>query len=100
VPLAEKIRNTPLSIGIPPILITVGVEFGGGTPNVELLSAMASRTEEGNPLYFHIDDADRLVEFLSTTGSSSASTPDEIFDLATKMYPDWKRLPPPEDFLE
>jgi uncharacterized protein YegL len=97
VPAAEKLKNMKLSIGISPILVTVGIEKGDGNdvPNVPMMQAMATKTSTGHPLYFDVTDLPLLVELISTTSSSAACTPDEVFDLAMLINPEWKTLPAP-----
>lgn len=94
-PIAKQLTSTPLSIGIPPILITVGIEFDGGEPDVELLTAMASETESGEKLYFDISSAGQLVECLAVAGSTGASTPDEVMRAVVESQTWQKRLPKP-----
>ena len=86
-PIAKRLKDTPLSIGIPPILVTIGIEYGGGEPHVELLSQMASRTTDGTPLYFDISDASQLVELLATSASSAASTADDLYLSVQSLLP-------------
>lgn len=98
VPEAERLKNMNLSIGISPILVTVGIEKGTGNdvPNVPMMQAMATKTSNGHPLYFDVTDLQLLVELISTTSSSAACTPDEVFELAKLVNPEWKTLPSPE----
>ena len=55
------------------------IEFGGDTPDENLLKRLASVDEEsGRSLYFHISNANMLAQFLAkscSTGSSSAAPP-------------------------
>ena len=98
VPQSEQLRKTKLSIGVPPILVTVGIEKGDGkhdVPNVPMMQAMATKTSTGHPLYFDVTDLNLLVELISTTSSSAACTPDEVFELAKLVNPEWKNLPAP-----
>lgn len=95
-PLAKMLTTTPLSIGVPPILITVGIEFDGGEPDVELLTEMASETEHGQKLYFDIASASQLVDLLATGGSSGATTPDELYQSIVQSNAWQKQLPNPE----
>ncbi|MEQ8849006.1 vWA domain-containing protein [Botrimarina sp.] len=95
-PITNKLKTTPLSIGVPPIVITVGIEFDGGEPDIELLTAMASETEHGQKLYFDIASAGQLVEYLATGASSGASTPDEFYRSIVQTEAWQKRLPNPE----
>lgn len=96
-PAAERLRDMKLSIGISPIVVTVGIEKGDGNdvPNVPMMQAMATKTSSGHPLYFDVTDLPLLVELISTTSSSAACTPDEVFDLAMLINPEWKTLPAP-----
>lgn len=98
VPAAERLRDMRLSIGINPILVTVGIEKGfkgHDVPNVPMMQAMATKTSNGHPLYFDVTDLPLLVELISTTSSSAACTPDEVFELAKLINPVWKNLPAP-----
>jgi hypothetical protein len=97
IPEAEHLKNMPLAIGVNPILVTVGIEKGTGTdvPNVPMLSAMASDTSHGLPLYFDVKDLGMLVELIATTSSSAAASTDEIFEVGKTVYPPWKDLPSP-----
>lgn len=87
--MCERIANTNLSIGIPPLIITIGIEFGGGEPNVAMLQRMASKTSDGRPLYFDISEASMLAEFLAVLSSSSASTADEVVEQADDVKAGW-----------
>ncbi|WP_425395425.1 hypothetical protein [Aeoliella sp.] len=89
--LAKKINSTALSIGVPPILVTIGLELGGDKPDEELLKAMASRGRHNQPLYFDVTDLLQFEELLATLGSSAACTPDDV----STVVDDQKRLPPP-----
>ena len=60
------------------------------------MQAMATKTSNGHPLYFDVTDLQLLVELISTTSSSAACTPDEVFELAKLVNPEWKTLPSPE----
>ena len=93
---AEAIKNLKLSIGIPPILMTVGIEKGEGTdvPNVPLMKSMASKTTSGFPLYYDVKDLDLMVEQIATASSSSACSADEIFEVGKRTNPDWQQLAP------
>ena len=98
IPAAESLRSMRLSIGINPILVTVGIEKGdkgNDVPNVPMMQAMATKTSTGHPLYFDVTDLPLLVELVSTTSSSAACTPDEVFELAKLVNPEWKNLPAP-----
>jgi uncharacterized protein YegL len=96
-PAAQQLRDMKLSIGISPIVVTVGIEKGDGNdvPNVPMMQAMATKTSTGHPLYFDVTDLPLLVELISTTSSSAACTPDEVFELAKLVNPEWKTLPAP-----
>lgn len=98
VPVAEELKQSKLPIGISPILVTVGIEKGKGkdVPNVPMMQAMATKTSTGHPLYFDVTDLHLLVELISTTSSSAACTPDEVFELAKLINPEWKTLPAPK----
>ena len=98
VPAAERLKQMRLSIGINPILVTVGIEKGDGNdvPNVPMMQDMATKTSTGHPLYFDVSDLPLLVELISTTSSSAACTPDEVFELAKLINPEWKTLPAPK----
>ena len=87
--ICQRLCNTPLSIGVPPLIITVGIEFGGGEPNVSMLQAMSSKTSEGRPLYFDISEARMLTEFLSVISSSSAASADEVARQADEIQDGW-----------
>ena len=89
VPVAERIKSMPLSIGVPPMIVTVGIEYGGDTPDVELLKNLAS-SEDRRPLYFDISQAELLVEFLAEVGSSGSSSPAEVINAALRVNPDWR----------
>ena len=94
VPLAKQLRTTPRSTGVPPTIVTVGIEKGTSgkdKPNVEMLEAIASRNKQGEPLYFDVRDLNLLIELISTTSSSSASSPDDIFNQAILLNPEWSR---------
>lgn len=95
IPIANKLTTTALSIGVPPMLCTVGIEFDGGEPDVDLLTEMASKTEEGDSLYFDIENAAELVEKLATAGSSAAMTPEEILAAVMRAPYGRKYLPGP-----
>lgn len=97
IPAAKKLKNMKLAIGISPIVVTVGIEKGDGNdvPNVPMMQAMATKTSTGHPLYFDVTDLPLLVELISTTSSSAACSPDEVFDLAMLINPEWKTLPAP-----
>lgn len=98
IPAAEQMKGMRLSIGVDPILVTVGIEKGdkgNDVPNVPMLQAMATKTSTGHPLYFDVTDLPLLVELISTTSSSAACTPDEVFELAKLINPEWKNLPAP-----
>ena len=79
VPIATRLKSKRLSIGVPPIIVTVGIEYGGGEPHVELLTEMASKTDDGEPLYYDIKDANQLIELVATLGSSVATSPDDLY---------------------
>lgn len=98
VPTADQLKRMNLSIGISPILVTVGIEKGDGNdvPNVPMLQEMATKTSTGHPLYFDVTDLHLLVELISTTSSSAACTPDEVFELAKMINPEWQNLAPPK----
>lgn len=99
VPAAERLKGMRLSIGVDPILVTVGIEKGdkgNDVPNVPMLQAMATKTSTGHPLYFDVTDLPLLVELISTTSSSAACSPDEVFELAKLINPKWKTLPGPK----
>jgi hypothetical protein len=88
-----------LSIGVGPIVVTVGIEKGereDDVPNVPMLQAMSTKTSTGFPLYFDVKDLALLVELISTTSSSAACTPDEIHELAKVLNPEWRTLPSPD----
>lgn len=98
IPAAKQLRAMKLSIGISPILVTVGIEKGDkghDVPNVPMMQAMATKTSTGHSLYFDVTDLPLLVELISTTSSSAACTPDEVFELAKLINPEWKKLPSP-----
>ena len=98
IPIAEELKQLQLPIGINPIMVTVGIEKGDGddVPNVPMLQEMATKTSTGHPLYFDVTDLQLLVELISTTSSSAACTPDEVFELAKMINPEWKTLPTPK----
>lgn len=80
IPIAERIKTMNLSIGAPPLMLTVGIEFGGHKPDVELLKRLASFDDESNrPAYFDVSNASMLAQFLSKAASSGSSTAAEIF---------------------
>jgi len=91
VAVANRIKSMPLSIGVPPLILTVGIEFGGDSPDEILLKRLASVDEEsGCPLYFHISNASMLAQFLAKSCSSGSSSAAEILREARKVNPDWK----------
>ena len=98
VPDAEQLKSMPLSIGVSPMLVTVGIEKGSGkdVPNVPMMKEMASETSHGVPLYFDVKELGMLGELLSTTSSSAAASTDDIFEVGRTVYPPWKDLPLPE----
>jgi hypothetical protein len=80
IPIAERIKTMNLSIGAPPLMLTVGIEFGGHKPDVELLKRLASFDNESNrPAYFDVSNASMLAQFLSKAASSGSSTAADIF---------------------
>ncbi|QEG37713.1 VWA domain-containing protein [Bythopirellula goksoeyrii] len=82
-PVAARIKEMPLSIGVSPIIATVGIEYGGGEPHVELMTDIASKDERGKPLYFDIQNAGELADVLATLGSSAATSATTLYQ-ATK----------------
>ncbi len=91
VAIANRIKSMPLSIGVPPLILTVGIEFGGDTPDENLLKRLASVDEEsGRSLYFHISNANMLAQFLAKSCSTGSSSAAEILREAGKVNPDWK----------
>nr|WP_143549208.1 vWA domain-containing protein [Rhodopirellula bahusiensis] len=92
IPIADRIKTMKLSIGAPPLILTVGIEFGGDQPDVNLLKRLASIDDESNrPAYFDVSNASMLAQFLSKAASSGSSTAAEIFravgDLERKRRP-------------
>ena len=99
IPAAERLKRKSLSINASPILVTVGIEKGNNAndvPNVPMLQSMSTKTSTGFPLYFDVKDLGLLVELISTTSSSAACTPDEVYELAKVLNPEWRNLPAPQ----
>jgi len=92
--IAQKMANTELAIGLKPIIVTVGVETNDERLDVGLLQDIASKTEAGNPLYYHITRVYELAELLATAGSSAATTPDELYRTNQRLFRDNKGLLP------
>lgn len=79
-PIAERIKTMQMSTGAPPLILTVGIEFGGDKPDEVLLKRLASTDDESNrPAYFDVSNAKMLAQFLARAGSSGSSTAGEIF---------------------
>ena len=99
IPASERLKRKSLSINASPILVTVGIEKGDNAndvPNVPMLQSMSTKTSTGFPLYFDVKDLGLLVELISTTSSSAACTPDEVYELAKVLNPEWRNLPAPQ----
>lgn len=77
--IAHRMAHTKLSIGLKPIIVTVGIETDDKRLNDGLLKEIASKTKDGDSLYYHITRVDELAELLATSGSSAATTPDELY---------------------
>ena len=89
-PIADRIKAMPLSIGLPPLHITVGIEFGRDEPDVKLLQNIATYCQERErPLYFDISELHLLTSFLASVVSSGSSTPGEVFQTALTINPSW-----------
>ncbi|MEM9353653.1 MAG: vWA domain-containing protein [Planctomycetota bacterium] len=85
VAVAQKITSTDLPIGLPPLVVTVGVEFTDRLLNDTLLKQMASKTDDGTPLYLDIGEADQLADCLATVGSSAATTANTLYAMISHL---------------
>lgn len=94
--IANKMAKTELAIGLKPIIVTVGIETDDDRLDVDLLTAVASKTQSGEPLYYHITRVAELAELLATAGSSAATTPDELYRTNQQLLRNQtKQLPGP-----
>ena len=71
---------------LPILIVTAGVAVDEeDVPDENLLKAIATKTDEGVPLYVPIQRADVLSIFLANTGSSAASTAGELHQIIRRL---------------